>query len=584
MIKGFIMELQKFLHKYVSEAFQKCGLSTYPTLLYPASKPEFGHYQINGAMGAAKSLKTNPRVIAQKIVDHLDILKQEEIADGIEILGAGFINITLSGKFLSRQAFANLFDKRLGVKQQPKQIIPIDYPSANLAKEMHVGHLRASIIGDALNRVLRFLGHDSFSQDHVGDWGTQFGMLITYMVETEKVGESQVALADLEGFYRNAKKRFEESEEFANTARSYVVQLQNGDKSVLALWRRFVQVSQKHCLEVYKKLGLLVNESNLKGESSYNDDLQPTVDELVRTGIAIDSDGAKVVFLDEIKDKDDQPTPFIIQKSDGGFLYATTDLACIRYRVRQLKANRILYVVDVRQSLHFQELFATARKAGFAPENVKLEHIAFGTMMGKDGKPFKTRDGNTVKLIDLLNEAVDKAAELVRRKNPNLSEEEITNISTAVGISSIKYADLSKNRTSDYIFNWESMLSFEGNTAPYLQYAYTRIQSLLSKSGQAVEPSTDYKISATEQAEKNLLCLLLQFEDVIISVSKECMPHYLANYLFQLASSFSKFYEKYPILKETDTIKNSRLQIARLTARTLKQGMDLLGLEVLDKM
>ncbi|WP_239423185.1 arginine--tRNA ligase [Snodgrassella communis] len=578
------MELQKFLNNYVDKAFEDSGLSSYPALLRPASKPEFGHYQINGAMGAAKSLKSNPREIAEKVVNNLSCLKDEGIVDSIEILGSGFINIFLSGSFLSQRAFECLFDERLGVKKQPKQIIPIDYPSANLAKEMHVGHLRASIIGDALNRVLRFLGHDAFSQDHVGDWGTQFGMLITYMVETEKVGQSDVALADLEAFYRNAKKRFEESEEFAQTARSYVVQLQGGDEKVLALWRRFVQVSQKHCQEVYKKLGLLVNESNLKGESSYNDDLQPTVDELVQKGIAVNSDGAKVVFLDEIKDKDGNPTAFIIQKRDGGFLYSTTDLACIRYRVRHLKADRIIYVVDVRQSLHFKELFATVRKAGFATEKTQLEHIAFGTMMGKDGKPFKTRDGNTIKLIDLLNEAVERASELVRQKNPALSNEEVTKISTAVGISSIKYADLSKNRTSDYIFNWEGMLSFEGNTAPYLQYAYTRIQSLLNKSGQSIEPNADHVILATVQDERNLLCLLLQFEDVIITVAKDCMPHYLASYLFQLASSFSKFYEKYPILKEKDEIRNSRLQIARLTGRTLKQGMELLGLDVLDKM
>ena len=578
------MQLHKLLNSYVMNAFKSCDLADFPTLLYPASKAEFGHYQINGAMGAAKALKTNPRVLAERIVSHLMPLKDAGMVNAIEIVGAGFINIVLSGEFLSQQALDILQDDRLGIAKQSRQIIPIDYPSANLAKEMHVGHLRASIIGDALNRVLRFLGHDAFSQDHVGDWGTQFGMLITYMVETEKVGQSQVALADLEGFYRNAKKRFEESEEFANTARSYVVLLQKGDEKVLALWRRFVQVSQKHCLEVYQKLGLLVDASNLQGESSYNDDLQTTVDELIQQGIAVDSDGAKVVFLDEIRDKNGQPTPFIIQKSDGGFLYSTTDLACIRYRVRQLKADRILYVVDVRQSLHFKELFTTARQAGFAPEEVSLEHVAFGTMMGKDGKPFKTREGNTVKLIDLLNEAIQRAKELVCAKNSDLTAEEIKTISHAIGISSIKYADLSKNRTSDYVFNWESMLSFEGNTAPYLQYAYTRIHSLLLKGGQTLESDLDSRIYAHEKEEQNLLCLLLQFEDIILSVAKDCMPHYLANYLFQLATQFSKFYEKFPILKAQDDIRKSRLQIARLTAKTLKLGMNMLGLEVLDKM
>ena len=573
------MKLQQILSAPVEAAFKQCDIDAHPIVLQPSSKAEFGDYQINGVMGAAKKTKTNPRELAQKVVDALNL---EGIASKVEIAGPGFINIHLAPEFVAGHAAHALSCERLSVaKQEPSLNIPIDYPSANLAKEMHVGHLRSSIIGDALNRVLRFFGHNAFCQDHVGDWGTQFGMLIAHMVEMEQTGNSEMALSDLEEFYRNAKKRFDESPEFADIARDYVVRLQGGEEEVLVLWRRFVGISQAHCLAVYDKLGLLAGPENFMGESSYNDDLQTIVDELVEKGIAVDDEGAKVVFLDEIPDQDGNPTPFIVQKKDGGFLYSTTDLACIRYRTRKLKADRILYVVDARQSLHFKELFATARKAGFAPDSVSLEHPAFGTMMGDDGKPFKTRDGGTIKLISLLDEAVERAAKLVKTKNPDLSEEEIAKIAKAVGISSVKYADLSKSRTSDYIFNWETMLSFEGNTAPYLQYAYTRIQSIFRKAG---EYNKEAAIAATESEEKQLAVALLQFEDILTTVAQNCFPHHLANYLYNLATLFSRFYEACPILKAQGDIRDQRLQLASLTAKTLKQGMNLLGLEVLDVM
>lgn len=573
------MSLYQLLNQKAAAAFAACGLEDAPVALQVSGKPEFGDYQINGVMGAAKKRKTNPRALAEEVVAALD---SDGMVGKVEIAGPGFINLYLSEQYLSQQAQVALADERLGVPKQPSQTVVIDYSAPNLAKEMHVGHLRSSIIGDSINRVLTFCGHHVIAQNHVGDWGTQFGMLTAYLVEQQAAGNADMQLSDLEGFYRDAKVRFDEDEQFANTARDYVVRLQGGDEAILALWRQFVKTSLQHAQSVYDKLGLLLTDKDLKGESSYNDDLQPTVDELMAKGIAVEDDGSKVVFLDEFKDQDGKPAAFIVQKRDGGFLYSTTDLACVRYRVRELKADRVIYVVDARQGLHFQQLFATVRKAGFADDSVSLEHVAFGTMMGEDGKPFKTRSGGTVKLVDLLDEAVERAHQLVQSKNPELSTEQMDQISRAVGIGAVKYSDLSKSRTSDYIFNWDNMLSFEGNTAPYLQYAYTRIQSVFRKAG---DFDTQAPIVIEAAAEKQLAVALLQFGDELQKISQNCYLHNLAAYLYHVATLFSRFYEACPILKaENEAQKNSRLQLASLTAKTLQQGMSLLGLTVLNEM
>ncbi|MCT6881932.1 MAG: arginine--tRNA ligase, partial [Snodgrassella alvi] len=475
-----------------------------------------------------------------------------------------------------------LQNENLGIAQSSTpQTVVIDYSSPNLAKEMHVGHLRSSIIGDSLNRILSFLGHKVIPQNHVGDWGTQFGMLVAYLIEQQKNGNAALELADLEQFYRNAKVRFDEDENFANTAREYVVKLQSGDKEVLALWQQFVQTSLQHAQAIYQKLGLKLQPEDVTGESFYNDQLQSTVNELLDKGIAVDSDGTKVVFLEEFKNQDDEPAPFIIQKKDGGFLYASTDLACLRYRINTLHGDRLMYVVDARQSLHFDELFTVARKAGWLPDSVHAEHVPFGTMMGKDGKPFKTRSGDTVKLMDLINEAVNRASALVAAKNPNLSADEIAHIGQVVGIGAVKYADLSKNRTSDYVFDWDSMLSLEGNTAPYLQYAYTRVQSVFRK---ACTWNEQAPISLKEPFELQLAVELLKFEDILDSVAETSFPHYLAAYLYQIATLFSRFYEACPILKADDSTRNSRLQLTSLTGKTLRQGLALLGIDTLETM
>ncbi|OAM26773.1 arginine--tRNA ligase [Eikenella longinqua] len=572
------MNLSHILNREAEQAFAAAGIEGAPVVLQPAKNPEFGDFQINGVMGAAKQRKQNPRELAQKVAD---ALAGSSVLASAEVAGPGFINLRLSPQFLADQVHGALQSSRLNVAQAAApQTVVIDYSSPNLAKEMHVGHLRSSIIGDSIARVLRHLGHTVIAQNHVGDWGTQFGMLVAYLVEQQAQNE-HFELADLEQFYRNAKVRFDEDPAFADTAREYVVKLQGGDEAVLALWRQFVAMSLKHAQNVYDRLGVLLKPEDVAGESKYNNDLQPVVDELLASGLAVDDGGTKVVFLDEFKNKDGDPAAFIIQKQGGGFLYATTDLACVRYRVRQLKADRIIYVVDTRQSLHFAQLFAASRKAGWLPENVQAEFIGFGTMMGKDGKPFKTRSGDTVKLVELLDEAVERATALVQEKNPELDGQTAARIARAVGIGAVKYADLSKNRTSDYIFDWDNMLSFEGNTAPYLQYAYTRVQSVLKKAGQwdaAAQPVL------TEPLECQLAAELLKFEDVLQTVADSAYPHYLAAYLYQVASLFSRFYEACPILKAEGSARNTRLQLAALTGQTLQTGLGLLGIDTLEVM
>lgn len=573
------MKLHQLVAAEVEQAFSANGLTDQPIILQPAKNRDFGDYQINGVMGAAKKTRQNPRELAQKVAD---ALQQNPLIATAEVAGPGFINLKLRPEKLAQYIKASLQDEHLGIARNSKpQTIVIDYSSPNLAKEMHVGHLRSSIIGDSLNRVLTFLGHKVIAQNHVGDWGTQFGMLVAYLIEQQQNGRADLELADLEQFYRNAKVRFDEDKNFADTARDYVVKLQSGDASVLALWQQFVQTSLQHAQAVYKKLDLKLLPADVTGESFYNDQLQSTVNELLAKGIAVDSDGTKVVFLDEFKNQDNEPAAFIIQKKDGGFLYASTDLACLRYRINTLHGNRLLYVVDARQSLHFDELFTVARKAGWLPDTVHAEHVPFGTMMGKDGKPFKTRSGDTVKLMDLLNEAVTRASALVASKNPELSADEIAHIGEVVGIGAVKYADLSKNRTSDYIFDWDSMLSFEGNTAPYLQYAYTRVQSVFRKAGTW---DNNAAITLNEAMEQQLAVELLKFEDVLDSVANTSYPHYLAAYLYQIATLFSRFYEACPILKADEATRNSRLQLTSLTGKTLQQGLALLGIDTLETM
>jgi len=579
------MNIRELLNQKVLNAMAAVGVPTdLPALIAPGKKAGFGDYQANCAMGAAKAMGTNPRELAAKIVAALDLAG---IADKIEIAGPGFINIDLKAEWLGEQIAKAQSDVRLQVEQvtAPQNVV-IDYSGPNLAKEMHVGHLRSTIIGDSLARLLEFQGHNVIRQNHVGDWGTQFGMLIAELEEQLGAkGDEAMALKDLEVFYQQAKKHFDDDEAFANKAREYVVRLQSGDAQMLKLWEQFKTISLHHSEEIYQQLNVTLKDTDVRGESFYNNDLAPVVKELQDQGLAVESDGAQVVFLQELADKEGNPSPMIIQKQGGGFLYATTDLAALRYRVGKLKANRIMYFIDARQSLHMQQVFTLSRKAKFVDEAVSLEHLAFGTMMGSDGKPFKTRTGGTVKLAELLTEAVERAGALVSEKNPDLSADEIAEISRKVGIGSVKYADLCKTRTNDYIFSWESMLSFEGNTAPYLQYAFTRVQSIFRKAGVTPESLTNTIIIGTEQ-EKTLAIKLLQFSEVLDQVAREAMPHLLCTYLYEIASLYMTFYEACPILKDgiEPDVRDSRLRLCHLVAKTIEQGLELLGIEVMERM
>ena len=579
------MNIKQLLAAKTQAAMIKVGLpADTNTAVTQSTKVEFGDYQINGAMAAAKLLKTNPRALAQQLVD---VLELADIADKVEIAGPGFINVTLKPDWLAAQLQHAVADPRLGVSANTApQTVVVDYSAPNLAKEMHVGHLRSTIIGDAVVRALEFWGDKVIRQNHMGDWGTQFGMLIAHLEDKLAAGVDleTVALADLEDFYREAKKRFDDEAGFADKSRDYVVKLQGGDAHCQKLWQLFIDTSVKHSEEVYRTLNVTLGHEHIKPESAYNPMLQPIVDDLKARGFAVEDQGALVVFLQELADKEGNPSPFIIQKTGGGFLYATTDLAACRYRSHELNVDRIIIFTDARQALHFKQVELVARKAGLLRAETAYEHCPFGTMMGEDGKPFKTRTGGTVKLAELLEEAVVRAEAVVKGKSTELTAEEIAEVARKVGIGAVKFADLSKNRTSDYIFSWDAMLSFEGATAPYLQYAYTRVSSIVRRAG--ISDSFSAPLILAEQQEKQLALKVLQCEDTLQQVMKDAQPNLLCNYLYELASQYMSFYEACPILKDgiEPALRDSRLMLSILVAKLLAKGLDLLGIDVMERM
>ncbi|HIP76728.1 MAG TPA: arginine--tRNA ligase [Psychromonas hadalis] len=580
------MQIQLLLEQSLA-ALQSQGIlpeTISPRILIDRTKDKsHGDFANNLALMLAKPAKQNPRALAELIVKNIP---ESELILKMEIAGPGFINFFINPKHLENQIDSAYANERCNVEViASPQTIVIDYSSPNLAKEMHVGHLRSTIIGDAVARTLAFQGNKVIRQNHVGDWGTQFGMLLAYMEELRAQGaEIEKDLANLEVFYRAAKGRFDESDTFANRARDLVVALQGGDAECLVLWYEFKEISISHCQEAYARLNVSLTLEDVRGESAYNDDLSVVVADLRKKELLQESQGAKCVFLDSFKNKEGDPLPVIIQKKDGGYLYATSDLAAIRYRQNKLNADRVLYFVDARQGLHFQQLFEVARLAGFVKEETSLEHMPFGTVMGADGKPFKTREGSTPKLADLLTEAEERAYELVKEKNTDMAEDELRHIASVVGIASVKYADLSKNRTSDYTFSFDAMLSFEGNTAPYLLYAYTRVASVFKKAEVDMNSLTG-NVALTHEREIDLANKLVQFNEIINQVSKQGLPHFLCGYLFELAGLFSSFYEACPILiAESEEEKQSRLKLAALTAKTLKQGLSLLGIQTLERM
>lgn len=549
-------------------------------LVRQSGKVQFGDYQANGIMGAAKKLGLNPREFAQKVVDNVDL---NGIAEKLEIAGPGFINIFLAPTWLAQQTENAFSGDKLGINLNQAQTVVVDYSSPNVAKEMHVGHLRSTIIGDSVVRALEFLGNKVIRANHVGDWGTQFGMLIAYLEKMENEHASEMELSDLEAFYRAAKEHYDSDEVFAEKARNYVVKLQSGDDYCRTMWKKLVNITMQQNQHNYNRLNVTLTENDVMGESLYNPMLPEIVADLKAQGLAVEDDGALVVFLDEFKNKDGDPMGVIVQKKDGGFLYTTTDIAAAKYRFETLKADRALVFSDTRQSQHMQQAWLITRKAGYVPDSFSLEHHNFGMMLGKDGKPFKTRTGGTVKLADLLDEAVERAEKLIAEKNPDLTACEKQAVVEAVAIGAVKYSDLSKNRTTDYVFDWDNMLSFEGNTAPYMQYAYTRVRSIFSRAG--IDPnSLTANIVLIDEKERNLAIKLLQFEEAVTVVAKDGTPHVLCQYLYELAGIFSSFYEACPILNAEESIKQSRLKLAHLTAKTLKQGLDLLGIKTVEKM
>ena len=577
------MNIQALLSEKVSQALIAAGASAdCEPQVRQSAKVQFGDYQANGVMAVAKKLGVAPRQLAEQVLSHLDL---SGIASKVEIAGPGFINIFLDPAFLAENVSSALKSERLGVAQPQAQTVVVDYSAPNVAKEMHVGHLRSTIIGDAAVRTLEFLGHKVIRANHVGDWGTQFGMLIAYLEKQQQENAGEMALADLEGFYREAKKHYDEDEAFAERARSYVVKLQGGDEYFREMWRKLVDITMSQNQLTYNRLNVTLTRDDVMGESLYNPMLPGIVADLKDKGLAVESEGATVVFLDEYKNKEGEPMGVIIQKKDGGYLYTTTDIACAKYRYENLHADRVLYYIDSRQHQHLMQAWTIVRKAGYVPESVPLEHHMFGMMLGKDGKPFKTRAGGTVKLADLLDEALERARRLVAEKNPDMPADELEKLANAVGIGAVKYADLSKNRTTDYIFDWDNMLAFEGNTAPYMQYAYTRVLSVFRKADIDESTLAAAPVVITEDREAQLAARLLQFEETLTVVAREGTPHVMCSYLYDLAGLFSGFYEHCPILSaESEETRNSRLKLALLTAKTLKLGLDTLGIETVERM
>jgi arginyl-tRNA synthetase len=550
-------------------------------------------FQANGVLALSKRLKSNPRELAGKVLEALPA--NDEIAS-VEVSGPGFLNIAVSDAALMRTLAARADDDRLGVAraEHPGTTV-IDYSQPNVAKEMHVGHLRSTVIGDSVMRILEHQGETVIRRHHIGDWGTQFGMLIQYLIEhpheldhaSDAAGgdaEGEAAMARLNRLYKASRALFDSDAEFKQRARDRVVQLQAGDPETSELWHKIVGESMIYFHAVYAQLDVEVRDEDVVGESAYNDDLHQVVADLESSGVAVRSEGALCVFFDDVKGPDGSPTPLIVQKTNGGFGYAATDLAAIRNRIGELKADTLLYVVDARQALHFRMVFETARRAGWLPEGAARQ-LAFGTVLGKDGKPFKTREGETVRLVDLLDEAVGRAAEVVREKARDLTEDEIAERAAQVGIGAIKYADLSNSMTRDYVFDLDRMVSLNGDTSVYLQYAYARIQSILRRAGAEAQPAAHPELPLAP-AERALALHLDEFAETLAGVAETYEPHKLAAYLYQLASLYTTFYDQCPVLKAEGGPKQvaNRLFLCALTARTLHQGMDLLGIRTPERL
>lgn len=548
-----------------------------PAVVVPASRPEFGDYQVNGIMGAAKRARTNPRELASTVLSQLAL---EDLAASIEIAGPGFLNIRLKPEFLSQQlSTAPLFKTTTD-----PQCVVVDYSSPNLAKEMHVGHLRSTVIGDAVARTLELAGHTVIRQNHIGDWGTAFGRLLAFLDEIGDNAAQDAELRDIEALYVEASQKFERDPAFAERAREMVLALQAHDATAIQKWEHFMSLAQQHMSEIYTRLDVSLRTEHIRGESAYNAAIGPMIEELQeKNDVLVESAGALCIFMPQFKNKDGEIQPMIVRKSDGGYLYHTTDLAALRYRQDTLHADRVLYFTDARQILHFEMLFAACRFAKIVDDNVSLEHHPFGKILGNDGKPFKSRSGDNVLLRDLLDEAVERATTLIQEKSPELDRTQRNEVAHAIAIGAVKYADLSKNRLHDYTFDWDEMLAFDGNTAPYLQYAYARISGVFEK-GNIDRTQCSKPPRLDVEVERQLAVHLLRFQEVVEQVVADVKPHYLCSYLYELTVRFMRFYEQCPVLSESPQIRDGRLTLCSRTAETLETGMNALGIRALTRM
>ncbi|MEU2021882.1 arginine--tRNA ligase [Streptomyces sp. NPDC016469] len=572
--------LEELLHQRLAPAFEAvAGAPVDPVI----RRSQHAHFQSDAALALVRKIGGNPREIAARVVEAAQL---DDLCSAVEISGPGFINLTFSDEVLARLLADTIGDERLAVPQakDPEKIV-VDYSAPNAAKEMHVGHLRSTIIGDAAVRLLEWQGNTVIRMNHIGEWGTPFGMLVEHLLDIgESEAASELSVGDLNGFYRAARVKFDADETFKDRARKRVVLLQSGDEVTLRLWRTLVEESKKYFLTVYGMLGVRLTEDDFFGESYYNDQLQSVVDELDELGLLRESEGAQCVFPDGYTNRNGDPLPIIVKKGDGGFGYGATDLATIRHRLRNLQATRLLYVVGLPQRQHLGMIYDVAKDAGWLVPPARAEHVGHGSICGEDGKMLRTRAGVSVKLVDLLEEAVVRASAVIAEKNPQLDEKTRADVARAVGIGAVKYADLSTDRLKDYVFDYDRMLSFEGNTAPYLQYARARICSIFRKAG-VEQPLTGVdRLVITEPAERALALELLQFDSLVSEVAETLEFHKLANYLYGLASTFTSFYEKCPVLRSEGDVKQSRLVLCDITARTLELGLGLLGIDTPDQM
>ena len=569
------------LSQRLADAFASVAGGSADPVVRPSERADA---QVNGALGVAKALGRQPREVAAAVLDAAGDLS--DMCAVVEVAGPGFVNVTFSDDFLVEQLRDALVAGTMGVRRaQAMKTFVVDYSAPNVAKEMHVGHLRSTVIGDALVRLLGFVGHRVVRENHIGDWGTPFGMLIEHLVDMgEDRAAAEFSVGDLDAFYKQARQKFEADDVFKDRARNRVVALQAGDEETLRMWRVLVGESTKYFNRVYSVLGVLLEDGDLMGESAYNDLLPQVVSRLDDAGLLQQSEGADVMFLDGFTNRDNEPLPLIIRKGDGGYNYATSDLACVIDRVDRVGADAMWYVVGAPQAQHLQMVEAAARRAGWLPDRVEMQHVSFGNVLGSDRKMLKSRSGDTVKLSALLDEAVERAANAVQEKNPNLSADEKADIARAVGIGAVKYADLSTDRVKDYIFDWDRMLSFDGNTAPYLQYAHARICSIFRRADVPRDRLDPAVLAIDSPHEKALAMTLLQFDSAVWDTLDKASPHRLCTYLYDLATAFTGFYENCPVLKSDEPQRSSRLVLCDATARVLSTGLGLLGISAPEAM